>query len=59
MLGVRNAKGGKSALVDVLIKWKHLPTFEATWEEFQALDQRFPSFHLEDKVSLWTEGLML
>lgn len=56
VLGVRNGKGGNSATVEVLIKWKNLPSFEATWEEYSVIDHRFPHFHLEDKVNLWARG---
>lgn len=56
ILEVRNGKQGSSAVVEFLVKWKGLPSFEATWEEFHALDQRFPLFHLEDKVNLWARG---
>ena len=35
-----------------MIKWKGLPVYEATWEAKQLLNQRFPTFHLEDKVNL-------
>lgn len=37
---------------EVLIKWTGLPLFEATWEDGEMLAQRFPEFHLEDKVNL-------
>ena len=35
---------------EVLIKWKGLPEFEATWEGYEAIRNQFPLFHLEDKV---------
>ena len=53
LLGVRSRTATASHPSEVLIKWKHLPTYEATWEDFLALTARFPSFHLEDKVALW------
>ena len=37
---------------DVLVQWKGLPQHEATWELYEELKQRFPDFHLEDKVNL-------
>lgn len=40
------------ATKEVLIKWKNLPLFEATWEEANLISTRFPNFHLEDKVCL-------
>ncbi|PON56653.1 histone H3-K9 methyltransferase, partial [Trema orientale] len=36
--------------LEVLIKWKDLPTSEDTWESFDKIQQQFPTFHLEDKV---------
>ncbi|XP_048496700.1 transposon Tf2-1 polyprotein [Beta vulgaris subsp. vulgaris] len=51
LLGVRG-----TSPVEVLIQWKNLPREEATWEEYEAVQLRFPSFHLEDKVSLWAAG---
>lgn len=39
-----------------LIKWKHLPEYEATWEDIAATAHKFPSFHLEDRVALWGQG---
>ncbi|TYK05651.1 Retrotransposable element Tf2 [Cucumis melo var. makuwa] len=35
-----------------LIKWKGLSDSEATWEPLEAMNQQYPSFHLEDKVPL-------
>ena len=40
----------------MLIQWQGLPEFEATWEEFQMIQQQFPDFHLEDKVKVWVGG---
>ena len=37
---------------DVLVQWKGLLPHEATWELYEDLKQRFPDFHLEDKVNL-------
>ncbi|KAA0032457.1 microtubule-associated protein 70-1 [Cucumis melo var. makuwa] len=34
---------------DVLIKWKGLSRNEATWEDYDEIQQRFPKFHLKDK----------
>ncbi|KAI0502429.1 hypothetical protein KFK09_017378 [Dendrobium nobile] len=48
--GVRVNKIGTK---EVLIKWKDLPDYEATWEPYEMVKQQFPDFHLEDKVNLW------
>ena len=42
---------------EVLIKWKNLPEFEATWELFSVIEEQFPCFHLEDKVQLLVGGI--
>lgn len=33
-----------------------LPAFEATWEDYTAINHRFPSFNLEGKVQVWEGG---
>jgi hypothetical protein len=35
-------KKGNKAIVQVLIKWKHLPDETATWEDWDVLKLRFP-----------------
>ncbi|KAK9211844.1 hypothetical protein WN943_001222 [Citrus x changshan-huyou] len=56
LLGVRPKVNGQSGEVEVLLKWKSLPEFEATWEDFHLIQQQFPNFHLEDKVKVWADG---
>lgn len=56
LLDVRHVQKGAESHTEALLKWKHLPLFEATWEEVDAIQARFPHFHLEDKVRLWGEG---
>lgn len=56
LLGVRPKVNGQSSEVEVLLKWKSLPKFEATWEDFHLIQQQFPDFHLEDKVKVWADG---
>lgn len=56
LLGVRSQDTAGGQRVETLIKWKGLPDFEATWEEFTTIQQVFPHFHLEDKVALWERG---
>ncbi|KAI0495616.1 hypothetical protein KFK09_021919 [Dendrobium nobile] len=41
---------------EVLIKWKNLPDYEATWEPYERMKRQFPDFHFEDKVVLWEGG---
>lgn len=36
----------------VLIQWKYLPHFEATWESYKVITQQFPHFHFENNVAL-------
>lgn len=50
LLQVRRLGSDKTGRLKVLIKWKQLPAFEATWEDFHMISERFPGFHLEDKV---------
>ncbi|PKU75390.1 RNA-directed DNA polymerase [Dendrobium catenatum] len=50
LAGVRSNKEGSK---EVLIKWRGLPDFDATWEPMERMNEQFPSFHLEDKVSFW------
>ena len=43
--------------LEVLVKWKGLPEHDASWESSTLLQQHFPNFHLEDKVSLQPGGI--
>lgn len=38
-------------------KWKELPAQVATWEPYILMQNQFPYFHLEDKVTLGTMGI--
>lgn len=49
-LDVRRQGTKDSGHLKALFKWKGLPVFKATWEEVDAIQQRFPSFYLDDKV---------
>lgn len=40
-----------------LIKWRDLPSFENTCEEYDVILSQFPNFHLEDKVKFIGEGI--
>lgn len=48
---VRTVRRNGEAATEVLVKWKGLSEFEATWEDANMINLRFPDFHLEDKVS--------
>ncbi|KAL8090181.1 hypothetical protein AgCh_039593 [Apium graveolens] len=48
-IDIRQRQQGSQNVVEVLIKWKGLPLFEATWEDTMSIAARFPYFHLEDK----------
>lgn len=39
-----------------MIQWKGLRQEEATWEDVGLISERFPLFHLEDKVTVWGRG---
>ena len=56
VLGVRNVAHGSQILVEVLIQWKGLPEFDATWDDYNSILTLFPSFHLEDKVTVGEGG---
>ena len=56
VLSIFPAQVRGSAEQEVLIKWKKLPEFEATWELFSVIQEQFPCFHLEDKVQLLAGG---
>lgn len=57
VLSIRSTQVGQVHGVEVLIKWKGLPPYEATWEPFELLQQQFPDFHLEDMVTRWVGGI--
>lgn len=56
LLGVRTTLHGDETNLEVLIQWQGLSEFEATWEQSALIQERFPSFHLEDKVRVWEGG---
>jgi hypothetical protein len=43
ILDRRMVKKGNAAIVQVLVKWTHLPEDSATWEDWAVLTTRFPS----------------
>ncbi|KAL8167278.1 hypothetical protein V2J09_008777 [Rumex salicifolius] len=40
---------GGIIVLELLIQWANRPTEEASWEEYDMLQQQFPNFQLEDK----------
>ncbi|KAL6532339.1 hypothetical protein OROGR_014309 [Orobanche gracilis] len=51
--GVRMAGEGTGQTREVLIRWKDLLEYEATWEPYDMINRQFPEFNLEDKVHVW------
>ncbi|KAM6551284.1 hypothetical protein CsatB_001092 [Cannabis sativa] len=49
--------GTRKTNPQALIKWRNLPDFEATCEDFSVTQTQFPHFHLEDKVRLQAGGI--
>ena len=52
ILQVRNVTNGLKAEVELLVKWKDLPSWEATWEPLLLIQAQFPDFNLKGKVGL-------
>ena len=51
VLHIRQSPNNNPPVIEVLIQWKELPRFEASWESADTIKERFPNFHLQDKVS--------
>ena len=56
VLDIRQSPNNNQPNIEVLIQWKGLPQFEASWELVDTIKKHFPDFHLEDKVSLIEGG---
>ena len=56
VLDIRQSPNNNQPDIEVLIQWKGLPQFEASWELVDTIKKHFPDFHLEDKVSLIEGG---
>ena len=56
VLDIRQSPNNNQTDIEVLIQWKGLPQFEASWESTDTIKEHFPDFHLEDKVSLIEGG---
>ena len=53
ILSKRNTQEGG----EMLVKWKSLPDFEATWEPIHVVKEQFPEFSLGDKVNVEGGGI--
>lgn len=53
LLNVRRVGKENHHKLEALLKWKELPEFEATWEDVESVNKRFPDFYLENKVLVW------
>lgn len=56
--GIRKKLENNKETYEVLIKWQDLLDSEATWEDYEEISGRFPSFHLEDKVRVWAGAIL-
>ncbi|KAL6327059.1 hypothetical protein AAG906_013806 [Vitis piasezkii] len=59
ILGVRQCLTGSTFVTEVLVQWKDLLDFEATWESFATIQNQFPEFHLVDKVAVMLSWIRL
>ncbi|TYJ97524.1 transposon Tf2-1 polyprotein isoform X1 [Cucumis melo var. makuwa] len=48
----RNYRQDKLGKWEMLIAWQNLPDYEASWEDYDEINKRYPNLHLEDKVNL-------
>nr|AEV42261.1 hypothetical protein [Beta vulgaris] len=57
VLGIRPNPLNQAAPAEILVQWSDMSADEATWENVQDIHERFPTFHLEDKVLNWAGGI--
>ena len=57
ILDTRWVKKRSRFVEESLVKWKHLPLDDATWEANQVLRDCFINVNLEDKVPVVDEGI--
>ncbi|KAJ9536215.1 hypothetical protein OSB04_un000601 [Centaurea solstitialis] len=55
ILDARQLANGDPGQLEVLVKWHGMSEFEASWEILEALLNRFPGSHLEDKSYRYVE----
>ncbi|KAL4561375.1 hypothetical protein LXL04_033540 [Taraxacum kok-saghyz] len=56
ILGVRTLHEEEGQRLEVLVKWRNVQEFDATWEDYATILGTFPNFDLEVKVRLWERG---
>ncbi|OMP03870.1 hypothetical protein COLO4_10142 [Corchorus olitorius] len=56
VLKTRKVQHQGQYFTQLLIKWKQLPTAEATWEWMEDIQTNYPAFNLEGKVESDGEG---
>lgn len=49
--GIRQGIIGQPTDKEVLITWNDLSNYKKTWEPYELIQQQFPRFYFEDKVS--------
>ncbi|PNX96484.1 Ty3/gypsy retrotransposon protein [Trifolium pratense] len=59
VLATRTIIRGAQRIQQVLIQWDQYSTAEATWEDVDALQSKFPAFNLEDKVAFIGDGIVM
>jgi hypothetical protein len=59
VLQARMVTRGSQKVQQVLIQCDQADTTEATWEDMADLQQKFPSFNLEDKVVVKGDGIVM
>lgn len=55
-MGLRKANTAPHEL-EILVHWDQFDPEDATWEVAAIFNERYPDFHLEDKVKLWRAGI--
>jgi hypothetical protein len=58
ILDRRMVKKGNSAIVQVLIKWAHLPADSATWEDWEVITTKFPTLLAWGQASVPPGGIV-
>lgn len=59
VLQARTILKGNQEIHQVLVQWDQHTTSEATWEDVDDLQKKFPSYNLEDKVVFNGDGIAM